>query len=154
MRGSPVLVRLMTRGIAVFPAVIMLSLVGDDATASLLVGTQVVLSLQLPFALVPLIRFTASREMMGAYANSRTITAFASIAALLIIACNGWLVVQTIGANHGLMATACLALLGAGALALLGYLALTPLRSGEAGTSEVSPAPATGNATSAQYQPR
>ena len=153
LRGSPVLVRLMTRGIAVFPAVIMLSLVGDDATASLLVGTQVVLSLQLPFALVPLIRFTASREMMGAYANSRTITAFASIAALLIIACNGWLVVQTIGANHGLMATACLALLGAGALAVLGYLALTPLRSGEAGTSEVSPAPATGNATSAQYQP-
>jgi manganese transport protein len=151
LRGSPMLVRLMTRGIAVFPAVIMLSVVGDDATASLLVGTQVVLSLQLPFALVPLIRFTASHEVMGAYANSRTITAFSSIAALLIIACNGWLVVQTVGADRGLVTTACLAMLGTGALALLVYLALAPLRSDEADAGEASRA--TGNATSAQYQP-
>jgi manganese transport protein len=153
LRGSPMLVRLTTRAIAVFPAVILLSVVGDDATASLLVGTQVVLSLQLPFALVPLIRFTASRDVMGAYANSRTITAFASFAALLIVACNAWLVVETIGADRGPAVAGCLALLGAAALALLGYLALAPLRSEEARTGEWPRDPATCNSASAQYQP-
>jgi manganese transport protein len=153
LRGSTMRVRLMTRGMALVPAVIMLSVVGDDATASLLVGTQVVLSLQLPFALVPLIRFTATRDVMGAYANARTITAFASIAALLIIGCNAWLIVETVGADRGALATACLAMLGVGALAFLAYLALTPLRVGETGASEASRDPPTGNAPSAQCQP-
>jgi len=153
LRGSPMLVRLMTRGIAVFPAVIMLSVVGDDATASLLVGTQVVLSLQLPFALVPLIRFTASREVMGAYVNSRTITTIASIATVLVIACNGWLVVQAIGAHRDVAVTACVAMLGAGALAFLVYLALTPLRLSEAGTGEGSSDQVDAHAASAQCQP-
>ena len=139
IRGSPVFVRLMTRGIAVFPAAIMLSVVGDDATASLLVGTQVVLSLQLPFALVPLIRFTAARNVMGAYASSRKATVVASIAAGLIILCNGWLVMQTIGGNRGVVPMLCLATLGIAALALLGYLALVPLRHGEAERSAESP---------------
>ena len=98
LRGSPALVRLMTRGIAVFPAVVVLSVLGDDATVPLLVATQVVLSLQLPFALVPLIRFTATRDVMGAYANARAVTSMATVAAALIIACNAWLVMQTIGA--------------------------------------------------------
>ncbi len=128
LRGSPALVRLATRGIAVFPAVIVLSAFGENATVGLLVGTQVVLSLQLPFALVPLIRFTAARRMMGAYANAPVVTALASIAAVLVIACNAWLVVDTIADRlpDGMVAAAIG--LGAAALLLLAYLAFAPLR--------------------------
>ena len=128
LRGSPVMVRMITRAIAIFPAVLVLGTMGEDATVPLLVATQVVLSMQLPFALVPLIRFTASRAVMGAYVNARTITGAAAIAAALVIACNAWLVVQTI-TDHlppALMAMALV--LGFAAAALLAYLAVTPLR--------------------------
>jgi len=128
LRGSPMLVRMTTRGIALFPAVVMLSVMGDDATASLLVGTQVVLSLQLPFALVPLIRFTAAREVMGAYANSRAITALASVAAAMIIVCNVWLVMQTLSGHLPPSLVVVVAALGVAGLALLAYLAFAHLR--------------------------
>jgi manganese transport protein len=128
LRGSPVQVRLATRAIAVFPAVLMLGIVGDDATASLLVATQVVLSLQLPFALVPLIRFTASRQMMGAHANARAINVAAWMAAGLIVLCNAWLVAQTIGELRVPTLTGAFTLVGIAGALLLGYLALAPLR--------------------------
>jgi manganese transport protein len=128
LRGSPVVVRMVTRGVAVFPAVAVLSIMGDSATVPLLVATQVVLSLQLPFALVPLIRFTAARDVMGAYANARTVTLVAMVAAALIIACNAWLVMQTIGADLPPALIVGLGVLAAGGLALLGYLAFVPLR--------------------------
>ena len=127
LRGSPMRVRLITRAIAVFPAVVLLGVVGDSATASLLVGTQVVLSLQLPFALVPLVRFTASRELMGAYANARIVTIAASIASMLVITCNVWLAIQTLGSDMAPAAAVGLAIVGVAALALLAYLAFTPL---------------------------
>ena len=128
LRGSPVLIRMVTRGIAIFPAIIVLSVMGEDATVALLVGTQVVLSLQLPFALVPLIRFTSSRRVMGEYVNARAISIVAGVAAALVIACNGWLVMQT-AVDHlppSLMIFAMT--LGLGAAGLLAYLALVPLR--------------------------
>jgi len=128
LRGSPMLVRFVTRAIALFPAVVMLGVMGDDATASLLVGTQVVLSLQLPFALVPLIRFTASRDVMGAYASSRAVTTIAWIAALAVIACNAWLVAQTLGGHLTPALTAAIGVLALAGLVLLAYLAFTPLR--------------------------
>jgi manganese transport protein len=128
LRGSPVMVRMITRGIAIFPAVLVLGTMGEDATVPLLVATQVVLSMQLPFALVPLIRFTASRAVMGAYVNARTITGAAAIAAALVIACNAWLVVQTV-TDHLPPALMAMALVpGFAAVALLAYLAVTPLR--------------------------
>src|SRR6476659_6241544 len=80
LRGSPVLVRMITRAIAIFPAVLVLGTMGEDATVPLLVATQVVLSMQLPFALVPLIRFTACRSVMGEYVNRRVVTAIAAVA--------------------------------------------------------------------------
>ena len=128
LRGSPVLVRMVTRGIAIFPAILVLSLMGEDATVSLLVGTQVVLSLQLPFALVPLIRFTTSRRVMGEYVNARVVTVVAGVAAALVIACNGWLVLQTAADNLPpiLMSFAFALALAAGGL--LAYLAVVPLR--------------------------
>jgi manganese transport protein len=128
LRGSPMLVRLTTRSIAVFPAVVMLSIMGDDATTTLLVGTQVVLSLQLPFALVPLIRFTASRDLMGAYATSRAIITLAWIAAVMIIACNAWLVMQTLTEHLTPALAAAFGAFGVGAAGLLVYLAFAPLR--------------------------
>ncbi len=128
LRGSPVLVRAVTRGIAILPAVFVLSVMGEDATVSLLVGTQVVLSLQLPFALVPLIRFTACRSVMGEYVNRRVVTAIAAVAAALVIACNGWLVVEAIGGSLSPIAMTLVVSLGIAAVALLSYLALAPIR--------------------------
>ena len=128
LRGSPVLVRMITRAIAIFPAVLVLGTMGEDATVPLLVATQVVLSMQLPFALVPLIRFTASCAVMGAYVNARTITGVAAIAATLVIACNAWLVVQTITEHLPPALMAMALVVGIAAVALLAYLAVTPLR--------------------------
>jgi manganese transport protein len=128
LRGSPVMVRMVTRGIAMLPAVLVLALLGDDSTVMLLVATQVVLSLQLPFALVPLIRFTSSRRVMGARASGAFVSAIAAVAALLVIACNVWLVVQTFGVQRGTAMWMLLAALLVGAFALLAYLAVAPLR--------------------------
>jgi manganese transport protein len=128
LRGSPVMVRMVTRGIAMLPAVLVLALLGDDSTVMLLVATQVVLSLQLPFALVPLIRFTSSRQVMGARASGAFVSAVAAVAALLVIACNAWLVVQTFGVQRGTAMWMLLAALLVGAFALLAYLAVAPLR--------------------------
>jgi manganese transport protein len=128
LRGSPVMVRMVTRGIAMLPAVLVLALLGDDSTVMLLVATQVVLSLQLPFALVPLIRFTSSRQVMGARASGAFVSAIAAVAALLVIACNVWLVVQTFGVQRGTAMWMLLAALLVGAFALLAYLAVAPLR--------------------------
>ena len=128
LRGSPVVVRMVTRAIAIFPAVLVLSIMGEGATVSLLVATQVVLSLQLPFALVPLIRLTSSRRLMGAYVNSRGITMVASIAAAMVIACNGWLVMQTVIESVPPAWMTLASVLALGAVGLLAYLAIVPLR--------------------------
>jgi manganese transport protein len=127
LRGSPAIVRSVTRAIAIFPAVLVLATMGEDATVPLLVATQVVLSMQLPFALVPLIRFTASRSVMGAYVNARAITGAAAIAASLVIACNAWLVVEVVGNKLPTVLVPFAAVLGLGAIVLLGYLAVAPL---------------------------
>src|SRR4030095_16950568 len=65
IRLRPWLRRLLTRLIAIVPAVIVTALYGEHGTASLLVLSQVVLSLQLPFAVVPLVAFTSNRRKMG-----------------------------------------------------------------------------------------
>jgi manganese transport protein len=127
LRGSPATVRLLTRALAVFPAVVVLLIAGDDATVPLLVATQVVLSLQLPFALVPLIRFTGSRALMAGYANGRGIAALAVLGAALVIACNAWLVAETLGSDLGAFALTTLGVVGLGGVLLLGWLAFAPL---------------------------
>lgn len=65
--------RLITRGLALIPALIGVIWLGDGAVGKMLVLSQVVLSLQLPFALWPLIRFTSDRELMGPFVNSRLV---------------------------------------------------------------------------------
>jgi manganese transport protein len=62
--------RLITRALALIPALIGVIWFGDGAVGKMLVLSQVVLSLQLPFALWPLIRFTSDKQLMGPFANS------------------------------------------------------------------------------------
>ena len=128
--GSPAGVRMIVRGAAMLPAVLVLALFGEDSTVMLLVATQVVLSLQLPFALVPLVRFTSSRSVMGARASGPFVTVLATLAAAVVIGCNAWLVVQTLGSASGALSLVVAAAF-APALALLAYLSLAPLRARE-----------------------
>ncbi len=78
--------------IAILPAVIVTVWAGEKATGHLLILSQVVLSLQLPFAVVPLVLLTASRAKMGAFVAPRWLTAIATLIAVAIIGLNGKLV--------------------------------------------------------------
>ncbi len=91
-RVAPWLRRLLTRMIAILPAVIVTVLAGEKATGKLLILSQVVLSLQLPFAVVPLVMFTASRAKMGPFVAPRWLTVLATAVAALIIGLNAKLV--------------------------------------------------------------
>lgn len=70
-RIQPWLRRMITRLIAICPAIIVIAVQGDQAVNNLLVLSQVILGLQLPFAMVPLMQFTSSRKQMGRYVNNR-----------------------------------------------------------------------------------
>ncbi|MGK9231535.1 Nramp family divalent metal transporter [Inquilinus limosus] len=87
IRLKPWLRRLITRAIAIVPTVIVTALYGESGTAQLLVLSQVVLSLQLPFAVVPLVAFTSDRAKMGAFANPAWLkwTAWAVSAVIIVL---------------------------------------------------------------------
>lgn len=84
--------RMITRLVAIVPAVVITAIYGESGTAKLLILSQVILSLQLPFAVVPLVRFTADKKIMGELASPRWLTATAWIMAILIIALNAKLI--------------------------------------------------------------
>jgi manganese transport protein len=88
--------RLLTRAIAIVPAAAVTIWYGESGTAKLLILSQVVLSLQLPFAIVPLVMFTADRRKMGALVAPFWVTMLAALAALLIIALNVKLIADQI----------------------------------------------------------
>lgn len=88
IRLPPWLRRLITRGIAIIPAAAVTIWYGDSGTAQLLILTQVVLSLQLSFAVFPLVMFTADRTKMGELVAPRWLVAFAVLIALVIAALN------------------------------------------------------------------
>ena len=86
--------RLITRGLALVPAFLGVWLMGDDAVGKLLILSQVVLSLQLPFALYPLIRMTSDKRLMGPFAN-RLPTRLLAWSLFAVISCaNLWLIAQ------------------------------------------------------------
>lgn len=87
--------RLITRGIAIVPALIVAALYGERGTAELLVLSQVILSLQLSFAVVPLVFFTSNKKIMGQFANSRLLTIISWIITLVIIGLNIFLLYKT-----------------------------------------------------------
>ncbi len=88
IRLKPWLRRLITRLIALVPAVIVCALYGESGTAKLLILSQVILSMQLPFAVVPLVQFTSSKKLMGEHAVPLYATAIACFIALVIISLN------------------------------------------------------------------
>jgi len=95
IRLRPWLRRLITRAIAIVPAVAVSIAYGESGTAKLLVFSQVILSLQLSFAVFPLVQFTSERAKMGEFVNSFTLKALAWSVAIVIAALNAWLLVQT-----------------------------------------------------------
>ncbi|MGO1076613.1 Nramp family divalent metal transporter [Inquilinus sp. CA228] len=88
IRLRPWLRRLITRGIAIVPTVIVTALYGESGTAQLLVLSQVILSLQLPFAVVPLVAFTSDRAKMGRFANPAWLKWTAWLVSAVIIVLN------------------------------------------------------------------
>ncbi|HVN47996.1 MAG TPA: Nramp family divalent metal transporter [Bacteroidota bacterium] len=93
----PMLRRLMTRLMAIVPAVVMVVLRGDSGSYELLIFSQVVLSLQLPFAIIPLVQFTGSKEKMGSFKNKTWVVVLSWITAVVILVLNVKLVADTIG---------------------------------------------------------
>lgn len=88
--------RLLTRGIAIVPVIVVTAIYGERGTADLLVFSQVVLSMQLPFAVIPLVRFVSDRRKMGQFAIPTSVAAVAWIVAGVIVVLNVKLLVDTL----------------------------------------------------------
>lgn len=87
--------RLATRMLAIVPAVITIIIFGEKSTGSLLVFSQVILSLQLSFAVIPLVMFTSKRRLMGEFVNPLWLKILAWTVAFVIAGLNIWLLLQT-----------------------------------------------------------
>jgi len=96
-RLQPWLRRLITRSMAIIPAAIVIGVMGEGRATSLLILSQVVLSFQLPFAVVPLIQFTGDRSKMGEFTNGRVTAIIGWFLAVAIIVLNGALLWLTFG---------------------------------------------------------
>ena len=96
LKVSSWLRRLITRGLAIVPTIIVVWLNGERGTEKLLILSQVILSLQLSFAVIPLVMFTGDRAKMGEFVNARWLKALAWSTAVLIVVANAWLLVQTV----------------------------------------------------------
>ncbi|ARV58796.1 divalent metal cation transporter [Nostocales cyanobacterium HT-58-2] len=88
--------RLVTRLLAIVPALITIILFGEHSTSSLIVLSQVILSLQLPFAVIPLVIFTSNRRLMGEFVNPLWLKSLAYFVAIIIVGLNAWLLLQSI----------------------------------------------------------
>jgi manganese transport protein len=94
IRIRPWLRRLITRGIAIIPAAIVAVMYGESGTAKLLVLSQVILSMQLSFAVFPLVAFTSNRLKMGEFVNPLWLKMLAYVVAVVIAGLNIWLLLQ------------------------------------------------------------
>jgi manganese transport protein len=100
LRIPAVLRRIITRGLAIIPAAVVIIVVGDVGASDLLLWSQVILSVCLPFAMIPLIRITSNDEM-GVFKNGWIIRIIGWISVLFITGLNVWLIVDTIQTNFG-----------------------------------------------------
>jgi manganese transport protein len=91
LRIKPWVRRIITRLLAIVPAIVVIGIYGDGAATDLLILSQVVLSLQLSFAVFPLLMFTGSKKIMGEFANSRKMNVIAWIIGIIIASLNLWL---------------------------------------------------------------
>ena len=96
LRMRPWLRRLVTRLIAIVPAVAVIFFYGESGTGPLLIFSQVVLSLQLPFAVFPLVMFTSDKAKMGRFASPFWLRSLAWMVSLVIAVLNVWLLYQTV----------------------------------------------------------
>jgi manganese transport protein len=95
IRLRPWLRRLITRLVAIVPALIVVAIYGDRGTGPLIILSQVVLSLQLPFAVFPLVSFTSDSHRMGPFVNPLWVKILAWTVAVIIALLNSWLLYQT-----------------------------------------------------------
>jgi manganese transport protein len=123
-RMQPWLRRAVTRCLAIVPAAITIYIAGDKGTYQLIILSQVILNLQLPFAVIPLIHFTNDRKRMGAFANGFWLRTGAWICAAFILMLNVWLLwdeardwIAASSAHRSLTVFACI--LGSAAFAAL-----------------------------------
>jgi manganese transport protein len=91
LKIAPWLRRILTRLLAVVPALLAIVIYGEQSTGNLLIFSQVVLSLQLPFAVIPLVMFTSDRSLMGEFVNPRWLKVLSGAVATIIVALNLWL---------------------------------------------------------------
>lgn len=133
LRISPLLRRLVTRLIAIVPAVVTILLFGNEKLGELLVLSQVILSLQLGFAVIPLIHFTSSKKLMGEFAIKTWVKILAWFCAVLIIGLNIKLVIEEViklfdvlDSNYDYLKVI-VVLVCAFALGLLIYITFNPL---------------------------
>ena len=132
-RMQPWLRRLVTRAIAIIPAAVTIYVAGEKSTLGLLLLSQAIISMQLPFAIVPLIRFTSDRQRMGDFANAGWVQVLAWITAGIVIGLNALLAVQVIGdglANAGAWKPLIWVLAvpaGIGLLLLLAWMVFQPI---------------------------
>jgi manganese transport protein len=101
VRLRPWLRRLITRCIAIVPAAIVAVVYGESGTAKLLILSQVILSMQLSFAVFPLVAFTSERSKMGAFVNPWWLKVLSWTVAIAIAALNAWLLVETARGSVG-----------------------------------------------------
>ena len=133
LRMRPWIRRLITRSIAIIPAALTIRYMGDRSTLDLLLLSQVIISMQLPFAVIPLIHFTNDRRRMGSFANRGWVKALSWICAAVILSLNFWLAGQSIAdwlANAGPWRTAIRLVIiptVAGVVVLLGWISFEPL---------------------------
>jgi manganese transport protein len=99
IRLKPWLRRLITRLLAILPAVLVIGIAGEGKLTSLLILSQVVLSFQLPFAVIPLVQFTSERAKMGEFVNSRFTILLAWIVTAAILFFNAELLWLTLGSS-------------------------------------------------------
>jgi manganese transport protein len=96
LRLRPWLRRLITRLIAIVPAVIVVGLYGERGSGTLLILSQVILSLQLPFAIFPLVMFTSDRAKMGSFASPLWLKSLGWMVSIVIASLNAWMLFQLV----------------------------------------------------------
>ena len=133
LRLRPIVRRLLTRGVAIVPALIVILAFGEGATGELLVLSQVVLSLQLSFAVIPLIHLVSDKRWMGQYAIGPRFQAAAWIVAGTIAALNLKLVLDALlgwlrgGGSHAWVPWVTAVPFAAALVALLAYVTVRPI---------------------------
>lgn len=129
LRINPILRRLITRMLAIIPALIVIIIYGEENVDALLILSQVILSLQLGFAIIPLIHFVSDKKTMGKFAIKPIVKAAAWLIASVLVFLNLKMLVNEVSSvytNDELWPKIAVSLAGAGCLALLMYIVIYP----------------------------